>query len=90
MSCPCRIRDQLFACLVIKLPQCDVHAQPIGATAQETAGKYICMAHDIMTDSPHAIFVTHNDFQGTSPNDTTGLIPVWTGKATSGPLLYLK
>ncbi|CAK0750651.1 hypothetical protein CVIRNUC_002007 [Coccomyxa viridis] len=53
---------------------------PIGTSAQETAGEYICMAHDIMTNSPHAVFTTHNDFQGTSPDDTTGLIPAWTGQ----------
>ena len=70
-------------------PQCGVHAQPIGTSAQETAGEYICMAHEIMTSSPHAVFTTHNDFQGTSRNDTTGLIPGWTGNAPSGPLLYL-
>ena len=66
-------------------PQCGVHAQPIGTSAQETAGEYICMAHEIMTNSPHAVFTTHNDFQGTSPDDTTGLIPAWTGNAHSSP-----
>ena len=62
---------------------CDIHGcvnmQPIGKVAQETAGGYICTAHDIMTSSKHAVLVTHNDFQGTTANDTTGLIPVWTG-----------
>ena len=57
-----------------------VNMQPIGSAAQETAGDYICTAHDIMTSSKHAVFVTHNDFQGTTVNDTTGLIPIWTGK----------
>ena len=64
----------------------DLYAQPIGPSGQETAGEYICMAHDIMTNSPHAVFTTHNDFQGTSPDDTTGLIPAWTGNAPSRPL----
>lgn len=53
--------------------------QPVGSASQDTAADYICVAHNIMSGSPHAVFVTHNDFQGVAANDTTGLVPVWTG-----------
>ena len=60
--------------------------QPIGDAAQELAAEYICTAHDIMSRSHHGLFVTHNDFQGTTSNDTTGLIPDWTGTPSCLPL----
>lgn len=65
--------------------QCFLRVQPIGDAAQELAAEYICVAHDIMSRSNHAVFVTHNDFQGTTSNDTTGLIPVWTGMPSCLP-----
>ncbi len=67
-----------------------VNMQPIGNAAQETAGEYICAAQDVMTSSKHAVFVTHNDFQGTTANDTTGLIPVWTGMPPLSCIALLK
>ena len=70
--------------------QCFVCVQPIGDAAQELAAEYICIAHDIMSRSSHAVFVTHNDFQGTSDNDTTGLIPVWTGTPSCLPQMLPK
>ena len=71
--------------LILAQLQRSVHVQPIGEAAQELAAEYICTAHDIMSRSHHAVFVTHNDFQGTAPNDTTGLIPVWAGRPSRLP-----
>jgi hypothetical protein len=55
---------------------------------QIRAAAFICAAHAIVTASRHVVFVTHNDFQAVSIDDTVGLVPRWTGMGPDVPPTY--